>query len=190
VGGGGRRLRPGLANPGKSLSPPPSHRSQSAGTDAVAASATLLRWIWSRVPLVRLPIAHLLATDAAAVAQALGIVTLRTTTRIGAGGGVMQLTLAVPDARVHARYYGVVLLERLRAELGQLDGRPGPGGGGSGGRAASADQPLLWGVRRRLPGVRRGAGGRRAPVDGRGGGVGRDRGVSSVPAARGRRGGG
>jgi hypothetical protein len=144
-GGGGRRLRPGLANPSKSLSPPPSRRSQSADTDAVTASATLLRWIWSRVPLVRLPIAHLLATAAASVAsvaQTLGAVTLRTTTRIGAGGGAVQATVAVPDALVYARCYGVVL-ERLRAELGQLDGRPGPGGGGSGGRAASADHLLL-----------------------------------------------
>jgi hypothetical protein len=59
--------------------------------------------------------------------------------------------MRLPEALVHARYYGVVL-ERLRAELGQLDGRPGPGGGGSGGRAAGADHPLLWGVRRRLQG--------------------------------------
>jgi hypothetical protein len=162
--------------------PPPAAASQSAGTDAVTASATLLRWIWSRVPLVRLPIAHLLATAAASVAQTLGTVTLRTTTRIGAGGGAVQATLAVPDALVHARYYGVVL-ERLRAELGQLDGRPGPGGGGSGGRAAGADHPLLWSVQR-------GAGGRHAPVDGRGGGVGRDRGVTGAPAARGWTGGG
>lgn len=144
------------------------------GTEAAATAAGLLRALWTRLPLLRCIIAHVVSATALNLAMALGTVQVTISSGSGSGtnrgaasradrvaklsashagsstgDGVDSVTVAVPDDVVLARYLGVVL-DRLTAELGAPEGSGAGGAAVAPGSRAPPPHPLAGAVQGRL----------------------------------------
>ena len=112
------------------------------GDDAVGGAAGLLGSLWDRLPLLRTPLAHVVATTALAQANQLG----EWAVAVSRTGAEPAFSVQLPEEVVQARYFGVVL---ARLDRGGSRFRTG-GGGGATTRTAAAHTPLAAAVDGRL----------------------------------------
>jgi len=118
------------------------------GSDALHSALTSLIGLWDRLPLLRTPLAHVLAVTIAAIAVGLGDVEVQVPlTRATAVLGAAWVTVPIPEDVVSARFAGVIF-ERLQMAAVACSAAVVTAG-----RGLPSRHPLVTAVGARLAGV-------------------------------------